>query len=203
MINEPWSEEELKDSVFAYKAMQKDIVAGKAIVKKNVYRELSKKWGRTEKSYEQRMSNISAVLDLYGRSWIKGLKPLSNVGTNVISVINKYLNAFDGAADLTDAAFEVDVAKKVRAGSLPVPLGNINPLSRIGEVRFINRDPDVKAWVLINSRGICENCNAEAPFISSTGIPYLEVHHVRRLSDGGPDTPDNTIAVCPRNNSKN
>ena len=90
MINKPWSEEEIKDSVIAYIAMQKEINAGQKVVKKGVYKALSNKWGRSETSYEMRMSNISAVLDLNGRAWIKGLKPLSNVGTNVISVINKY-----------------------------------------------------------------------------------------------------------------
>ncbi len=195
--NSLWSDEELRDSVFAYKTMQKEIAAGRPIVKKDVYRELAKKWGRTEKSYEMRMSNISAVLDLYGRSWIKGLKPLSNVGTNVISVLNKYLNEVDGVTDSTDPAFELEVAKKVKAGNVSRPAGNQNPASRQATVTLIDRDPDVKAWLLDNSNGVCESCNSKAPFISSTGIPYLEVHHVKRLADSGPDTLENAVAVCP------
>lgn len=195
--NTLWSDEELKDAVFAYKKMQQDLDSGKPIVKRFIYKALSEKWGRTEKSYERRMSNISAVLDLYGRAWIKGLKPLSNVGTNVISVINKYLNEFDGASDFIDAAFEVEVAKMVKSGYLTEPMGNQNPGSKKAQVTLIIRDPDVKAWVLINSKGVCENCSSNAPFISNTGIPYLEVHHVRRLADKGSDTTDNAVAVCP------
>jgi 5-methylcytosine-specific restriction protein A len=195
--NTLWSDEELKDAVFAYKKMQQDLDSGKPIVKRAVYKALSEKWGRTENSYERRMSNISAVLDLYGRAWIKGLKPLSNVGSNVISVINKYLNEFDGATDFIDAAFEVDVAKKVKSGFLIEPKGNQNPVSIKAQVSLIARDPDVKAWVLIKANGICESCNTKAPFVSSTGIPYLEVHHVKRLADKGPDTIDNAVAVCP------
>ena len=132
-----------------------------------------------------------------GRSWIKGLKPLSNVGTNVISVINKYLNEFDGATDFIDPAFEVEVAKKVKVGSLEKPSGNQNPPVKKVEVSLVTRDPDVKAWVLINANGVCENCISGAPFISTTGIPYLEVHHVKRLADKGPDTIDNAVALCP------
>ena len=29
------------------------------------------------------------------------------------------------------------------------------------------------------------------------GSPYLEVHHVKTLAEGGPDTPNNTVAICP------
>ena len=192
-----WSDEELKDAVFAYKKMQHDLDSGAPVVKKAIYKTLSEKWGRTENSYERRMSNISAVLDLNGRAWIKGLKPLSNVGTNVISIINKYLNEFDGGSDFIDPAFEVEVAKKVRSGSLEKPTGSKNPSVKRCEVSLIARDPDVKAWVLINAKGVCESCNSKAPFVSTAGIPYLEVHHVKRLADSGPDTPDNAVAVCP------
>lgn len=31
----------------------------------------------------------------------------------------------------------------------------------------------------------------------SKGSPYLEVHHVRRLADGGSDTTENAVALCP------
>ncbi|KAA1164453.1 HNH endonuclease [Pseudoalteromonas fuliginea] len=40
-------------------------------------------------------------------------------------------------------------------------------------------------------------CNNEAPFKKENGEPYLEVHHVLPLSEGGSDTIKNTIAVCP------
>ncbi|MFB6177259.1 MAG: HNH endonuclease, partial [Halobaculum sp.] len=32
---------------------------------------------------------------------------------------------------------------------------------------------------------------------TTDGEPYLEVHHLHRLSDDGPDHPDNVIALCP------
>jgi 5-methylcytosine-specific restriction protein A len=59
------------------------------------------------------------------------------------------------------------------------------------------RDPEVVAWVLENAGGVCEVCTKPAPFLRGDGFPYLEVHHVRPLAEGGPDTVDNTIAVCP------
>lgn len=60
------------------------------------------------------------------------------------------------------------------------------------------RNPDVVAEVLERAKGICERCGTDAPFMrSSDGTPYLEVHHKVRLADGGEDTVENTIAVCP------
>ena len=46
-------------------------------------------------------------------------------------------------------------------------------------------------------RALCEGCGQPAPFITPEGEPYLEVHHLRRLSDGGPDHPAHVAALCP------
>ncbi|GAB6180364.1 hypothetical protein JCM14036_16830 [Desulfotomaculum defluvii] len=60
------------------------------------------------------------------------------------------------------------------------------------------RNPDVIVEVLERANGICEECRKPAPFNrASDGTPYLEVHHIIRLADGGEDTVDNAIAVCP------
>lgn len=39
--------------------------------------------------------------------------------------------------------------------------------------------------------------STEAPFTTSAGAPYLEVHHTRRLSDNGPDDPRWVAAIHP------
>jgi 5-methylcytosine-specific restriction protein A len=197
MINEPWSEEELKDSVLAYITMQNDINAGKKVVKKAVYQALSDKWGRSIKSYERRMGNISAVLDFLGKGWISGLKPLVNVGPTNTPIIIKYLKEFDGVTNSTNVEFDLEVAAKVKNRRLDKPIGNQKPEAKNVEQTSYIRDPNVKAWVLINADGVCENCDKRAPFETSSGIPYLEVHHVKTLADLGPDIPENTVAVCP------
>jgi 5-methylcytosine-specific restriction protein A len=33
--------------------------------------------------------------------------------------------------------------------------------------------------------------------VTPKGRPYLEPHHTRHLSDGGPDHPEWVVAVCP------
>ncbi|MBV4367883.1 HNH endonuclease [Erwinia phyllosphaerae] len=59
------------------------------------------------------------------------------------------------------------------------------------------RDPAVKAWILQQSKGICESCGEKAPFYLNDGSPYLEVHHVVPLSSAGADTTSNCVAICP------
>lgn len=59
------------------------------------------------------------------------------------------------------------------------------------------RDPMVKAWILQQSKGICESCGKNAPFYLNDGSPYLEVHHVIPLSLAGADTTSNCVALCP------
>ncbi|MCF5216690.1 HNH endonuclease, partial [Pseudomonas syringae] len=45
---------------------------------------------------------------------------------------------------------------------------------------------------------VCSLCNQKAPFKRKKDqSPYLEVHHRKRLADGGEDTVANAIAVCP------
>ena len=60
------------------------------------------------------------------------------------------------------------------------------------------RNPDVVAETLARANGVCQDCKSAAPFKRrSDGTPYLEVHHRRRLADGGTDTLDNAVALCP------
>jgi 5-methylcytosine-specific restriction protein A len=55
----------------------------------------------------------------------------------------------------------------------------------------------IKDYVLARAKGICESCLGAAPFERKSGSPYLEPHHTRRVSDGGPDHPRWVGAICP------
>lgn len=60
------------------------------------------------------------------------------------------------------------------------------------------RNPDVVAEILDRAVGTCEGCGLSAPFNrKSDGTPYLEVHHRIPLAQGGDDTVENAIALCP------
>lgn len=65
--------------------------------------------------------------------------------------------------------------------------------------RLVNirmRSAAIKNYALTRANGMCEGCLAPAPFETKRG-PFLEVHHVDRLADGGPDHPHGVIALCP------
>jgi 5-methylcytosine-specific restriction protein A len=60
------------------------------------------------------------------------------------------------------------------------------------------RNADVIVAVLNRANGICERCNKNAPFVRrSDGTPFLEVHHRKPLAEGGEDTTENALALCP------
>lgn len=85
------------------------------------------------------------------------------------------------------------------------PAGNRTPRRcRASEREVVERDPNVKRWILDSADGVCELCRMQAPYRSKAkGNPwYLEVHHVVGLKDGGPDTTCNTVALCPNCHTK-
>ncbi len=55
----------------------------------------------------------------------------------------------------------------------------------------------IRLYALRRARGICELCEQDAPFKSPAGSPFLEVHHLDRRTDGGPDHPSHVGALCP------
>lgn len=62
---------------------------------------------------------------------------------------------------------------------------------------YRQRSSLVKAYALSRANGICECCNKIAPFKTVGNIPFLEVHHIQKLADDGPDTCENVAALCP------
>jgi 5-methylcytosine-specific restriction enzyme A len=52
-------------------------------------------------------------------------------------------------------------------------------------------------WVKRVANGKCRLCEAPAPFLDKDGEPYLECHHIEWLSQGGEDSIENAVALCP------
>ncbi|WP_085676068.1 MULTISPECIES: HNH endonuclease signature motif containing protein [unclassified Pseudomonas] len=72
-----------------------------------------------------------------------------------------------------------------------------NETSQSAPRKVYQRSRKVAHYVLMRAQGLCESCEKPAPFIKKDGTPYLEPHHVNRLSDGGLDHPRYVGAVCP------
>lgn len=103
-------------------------------------------------------------------------------------------NGFEIASE---SEFDLQVANAIN-NDLSNIIGNKFPSQiEICSLRY-QRDPSVVAYALQKANGTCGDCGNPAPFISRhTGLPYLEVHHKKMLKEGGGDTPENVIALCP------
>ena len=138
----------------------------------DVFRRIVKLAGRSEDNDE-----VSSRLELIGK-----------IAAGKESLLESELES--------ESSFEQDVLDAF-AEDLSSVIGNDNPRQR--EVRTYQyvRDPKVVAYALRKANGVCFDCGAR-PFISRmTGHPYLEVHHVVTLKNGGMDTPENVVALCP------
>ena len=62
---------------------------------------------------------------------------------------------------------------------------------------YYARARDVRKYVLARAKGKCEACFSDAPFQRKNGTPYLEAHHTKLISEGGPDHPKWVGAICP------
>jgi 5-methylcytosine-specific restriction protein A len=192
-----WKDDELKSSVSAYIEMLKMQKTGQSFNKKEIYRILATETGRSPKSIEYRMQNISFVLQLSGRNTVAGLAPARNVGSRVIDKIEQILSEMENRAPDPQVRFNAEVIKLRSRENRGMPAGQKNPTKKDASSTTYVRSPEVVAWILNNANGRCEACMEKGPFLTSGNEPFLEVHHVHFLSEGGPDTPQNAIAVCP------
>jgi 5-methylcytosine-specific restriction protein A len=192
-----WSDEELRSSVKAYIEIRNLQMQGETVNKAAVYRLLAEQHGRTAKSFEYRMQNISHVYTLMGRSWADGLKPARNVGSDTAAKLEELIHLEEGTSAPPVVGFEQDVLEALKRKPKQAPEGQGKPRTReVVSTQYV-RDSAVVAWVLQEANGVCECCQSPAPFVKPTGDPYLEVHHLRRLADGGSDTVSNAAALCP------
>jgi len=103
------------------------------------------------------------------------------------------------------ASEEIENPNPVTVAKLPIKelMSCSNMLSKgdhknsVVETVVYYRDPYLKEAVKRIADGKCQLCNMNAPFNDAYGKPYLEEHHVVRLADGGSDSIDNVVAVCP------
>ncbi len=69
-------------------------------------------------------------------------------------------------------------------------------------VTQISRDPYIAEYAKKRANGFCQLCGNKAPFNRADGEPYLESHHIKWLSEGGEDSIENTVALCPNCHKK-
>ena len=74
---------------------------------------------------------------------------------------------------------------------------NSKPNKRKTVSESYERDEKVVQYALRRAKGFCQLCDLPAPFLKKDGTPFLEVHHIEYLSNGGDDTIENVAAICP------
>ncbi len=104
-----------------------------------------------------------------------------------------------------EAAEELDVEdelkgltlRQLREKALQAATAAPQTSAKTARRTYYERSAAVKAYVLARANGTCECCGRAAPFLRADETPYLEPHHTRRLSDGGPDDPRWVAGICP------
>jgi hypothetical protein len=99
------------------------------------------------------------------------------------------------APDSDEFRKAVREAKKKKFSTPPV--GRKNPPKVETTSKDYSRLPSVVAYVEERANGFCERCESPAPFLRPDGDPYLEVHHIQPLSEGGADSVENSAGLCP------
>lgn len=102
----------------------------------------------------------------------------------------------------TELEVEMDVeeqlANQLSPEKLAQHVANSQPKkSQKTESVVYYRSPYIKEMVKQFADGKCQMCGEDAPFYDASQKPYLEEHHVQRLADGGKDSMDNVVAICP------
>ncbi len=200
-----WADQELEAAVYAYFTMLNRELKGKKFNKAEVIRQFLsfELINRSRGSVEFRLQNISSVLQELCHPTVQAYPPRTNISPETSERIRRIIfgRKFLNGRDYTSTAdpFELDrrtgnlLGKKL-AGA---PKGYPHP-NRLQSTRSeYEKDPLVRAWVLQQARGICELCRKPGPFRDVRGSWYLETHHVLPLAEGGPDTVENTVALCP------
>lgn len=133
-----------------------------------------------------------------GELWLK-LEPLGSLRFAVQDVTPMFGVLAPGAVE---KAFEQQVQRaasdSVEARRTRLKVAAKKPRTIQVTTTVFERNPDVVAEVLFLANGVCQLCERPAPFLRrSNNEPYLEVHHVVPLSEGGDDTVENCVAICP------
>ncbi|WP_037952199.1 HNH endonuclease [Sulfitobacter donghicola] len=83
-------------------------------------------------------------------------------------------------------------------GATPYPsseTSSINPQTE-GTVRRYIRNAKIALDLRKKANGYCSSCG-QRTFKTAVGDWYIEIHHKRWLSEGGADSAENLIALCP------
>ena len=148
----------------------------------------------------KRIPNQFSVLNLIKVSDNTPYKPRSRAGNwGYVYELPNWLTVED---TVIKEEFEMQISKS-KTDNVEVRRKRLSEAQKIPDkVQVISvayrRNPDVIVEVLNHAKGKCERCKSDAPFIrAKDNTPYLEIHHWDPLAEGGEDTVENAMALCP------
>lgn len=128
------------------------------------------------------------------------IEKMPDGNNDIRDIIVFELRALDAVVDAVDhEPIQRDTADLAGLRDLAYASANMSPgqsKARSGGTVY-ERSRALRNYILARADGKCESCDQPAPFTTPNGAPFLEAHHIRRLSDGGPDDPRFVIGVCP------
>jgi hypothetical protein len=153
-----------------------------AMLEKADYQEIQDIWDHRETQLSSREEAAKLLSEMRFRVGISSVREPWDVLLNVTEIANFDINGEDGL---------IPREQEHRSTATQIPSRSSAVVNRF------KRDSEVVRWTLDQALGTCECCNTKAPFERDDGVPYLEVHHLKMLSEGGSDSITNTVAVCP------
>ena len=126
---------------------------------------------------------------------------------NLRNVLKFPLHRIDGSTktiidieDIENSEKEkAKIVRKLSQEEIKEKVKNIKSNVVTKEVKTVYRERNqfIAEYTKNRANGICDLCGEPAPFFDKNGNPYLELHHVITLANGGPDVIYNTVAICP------
>lgn len=108
--------------------------------------------------------------------------------TNGNTMIIIYCGALDETYEYYDSEKKLQEMAKKHSGASQIKSQMVNSYTR---------DRHVSEYAKCRAKGFCQLCGNPAPFDDKNGRPYLEAHHIVRLADGGADSIENVVGLCP------
>ena len=182
---------------------------GVGIVSSPYYHADTDELGRYNKNYD-------CMIDTYKHrikvEWLSTAKhsygkklPLKTLTKLSSDTAKELLNLFSISSEtpLDSAKTEEEIIERTRHMStaelraLAKQLSNQTPKKTTVTTTQVTRNLVIAEYAKRRAEGKCQLCGKAAPFLRKNGEPYLESHHIIWLSEGGADSIDNTVALCP------
>lgn len=146
----------------------------------------------------RKLYNFEGIYEVV--SWnLKNVKEGKRVGDKLIEfLLFPANNIYNTSSPVAES--DTIVVKRTNLKELRAKVKTQNSTSSTASVtvrEYIKRSRDVVQYALTRANGVCEYCTKPGPFEDMKGNRFLEVHHIFRLSDDGPDAPENVAAICP------